>query len=126
MMRLMRHIALIWLLLWCCAGGSNIPDKTLLAAPEAQLTDRGVEERTLVRQHAHLNLPSSVESLHSVPQLTGRTPAKTHSRHHHGAHDIAPRIQKASCKKHGGPLCLHTVTLAHPIVELSRLCRLII
>lgn len=126
MMREVRNIALLWLLLWCCVGG-NTPLETASESERcAQLADTGVQERALVRKHAHLNLPASFES----PANSGSFSLRTTSKHHTRLHEagmVALLVQQRLFQSYfGGHLGPQTVGDHRARTVLNRLCRWII
>ena len=123
MLRRLLHIALLLILV----GGFFGPAESGSAATshiEASLSDTGVEERALVRQHAHLNLPTSVESVGNTASLSVRLGNKQTSRHL-TSWSIADALSHTTHPdNYGGFHGLHTAIGESSRSVLNRLCRL--
>ena len=90
----------------------------------AYLSDQGVEERTVLRNHTHLNLPISFETL-SVRVSTSLRHGSKHTLRHHPSWNISEGgSNNHFSQKHGRPSGLHAAIGIEPRMVLCRLCRL--
>lgn len=126
-MQWMREIALFLILLpiWCCA--EREPSRNGVVCSQLSAVEQAAELMAAVREHAHLNVPTTLESLPSTARLAARTTAKTHtSRYGQGHIANLAQLHRPTQKSYGGEFSPQAATAASEAHTSARLCRWII
>lgn len=123
MLRRLLHIVLLGVLV-SVFGWDFTTENTVGSASYAYLSDQGVEERTVLRNHTHLNLPISFETLSVRVSTSLRHGSKHTLRHHPSWNTSEGGSNNHFSQKHGRPSGLHAAIGIEPRMVLCRLCRL--
>lgn len=123
MLRRVLQIVLL-LALGCVFGFDSNTENAVSSASYSYLSDRGVEERMVLCNHTHLNLPTSFETLSVRVSTSLRSGSKTSSRHHSSWNTPEGNSNKHFSQKYGRPIGLHAAIGNEPRMVLNCLCRL--
>jgi hypothetical protein len=121
---LRRVLQIVLLLALGCVFGFDSTTESTAGSSYSYHSDRGVEERMVLCNHTHLNLPTSFETLSVRVSTSLRGGSKTSSRHHSSWNTPEGNSNKHFSQKYGRPIGLHAAIGNESRMVLNRLCRL--
>ena len=123
MLRRLLHIVLL-VALGSVFGLDWGTDTAVSSVSCSYLSDQGAEERTVLSNHTHLNLPTSFETLSVRVSTSLRSGSKQSSRHHASWNHLDRHAYKHFVSTYGRHLSLHAAIGNESRMVLNRLCRL--